>query len=201
MRFADVDAVTLDAFGTIVTLRDPAPALERLTGRSEDEIRRAFAAEVAFYLQHAVEGRDAATLQRLRERCTETFNRALGTNLSPEQFLSALEYEELPHVRESLRALEARGVTLAVVANWDCALPGHLERLGLARSFSAIVTSAEAGAAKPDPAPFRIALERLGVPPERALHIGDGEVDEAGAAAAGLHFAPAPVDAAVAALT
>ena len=34
---------------------------------------------------------------------------------------------------------------------------------------------------------------RLGVSPRRALHIGDGLVDEEGAAAAGMKFAWAPV--------
>jgi FMN hydrolase / 5-amino-6-(5-phospho-D-ribitylamino)uracil phosphatase len=59
------------------------------------------------------------------------------------------------------------------------------------------VTSAEVGAAKPSPAPFLTALERLGVEPGRALHIGDHPKDKDGAAAAGMHFAPAPLDEAV----
>jgi putative hydrolase of the HAD superfamily len=63
----------------------------------------------------------------------------------------------------------------------------------LAGHLTEIVSSAEAGAAKPDPAAFLVALERLGVPPERALHVGDGDTDRDGAAAAGLAFEPAPL--------
>jgi putative hydrolase of the HAD superfamily len=63
-----------------------------------------------------------------------------------------------------------------------------------------VVTSAEAGAPKPDPAVFLCALERLGIRPERALHVGDSEPDQAGARAAGMRFAPAPLAAAVEAL-
>jgi HAD superfamily hydrolase (TIGR01549 family) len=59
--------------------------------------------------------------------------------------------------------------------------------------FSAVVTSAEAGAAKPDPAVLQLALERLRVEPARALHVGDEDEDEQGAAAAGVRFAPAPL--------
>ena len=47
--------------------------------------------------------------------------------------------------------------------------------------------------AKPEAAVFVIALDRLGVAPERTLHIGDGDGDRDGAAAAGLAFEPPPV--------
>jgi putative hydrolase of the HAD superfamily len=46
---------------------------------------------------------------------------------------------------------------------------------------------------KPDPAIFRLALERLGVSSERTLHVGDSDADEEGARAAGIAFTPAPV--------
>jgi HAD superfamily hydrolase (TIGR01509 family) len=50
-----------------------------------------------------------------------------------------------------------------------------------------VVTSAEAGAAKPDPAPFRAGLEAAGVSAAEAVHVGDSrENDVAGAAAAGI---------------
>ena len=66
---------------------------------------------------------------------------------------------------------------------------------------------AEAGASKPDPAPFRLALERLGVEAGRALHVGDTPAtDGDGASGAGLdvrivHRGPSPPPGAVAALT
>ena len=63
-----------------------------------------------------------------------------------------------------------------------------------------MVTSAEAGAPKPDPAVFTCALELLHVRPERALHIGDSDSDEQAAVATGMHFAPAPLAQAVEAL-
>ncbi len=193
MRFADLDAVTLDAFGTLVTLRDPVAALSRLTGRTEEDVARAFEAEVAHYRPRSHEGRDAASLLRLRADCTAVFNTSLGAALTPRELVDALDYEPLPGVPEALASLRALGLELAVVANWDYALSEQLERIGLARYFSAIVTSADAGYPKPDPQLFRIALERLAVRPERALHVGDGEEDELGAAAAGLRFAPAPL--------
>ena len=79
--------------------------------------------------------------------------------------------------------------------------PERLDGLGLLEHFDAVVTSAEAGVPKPDPAAFLLALERLGVAASRALHIGDEDADERGASAAGMHFAPAPLSTAVAALS
>jgi FMN phosphatase YigB (HAD superfamily) len=41
----------------------------------------------------------------------------------------------------------------------------------------------------------------LNVHPERAVHIGDERADEEAAAAAGMHYLPAPLAAAVAGIT
>jgi HAD superfamily hydrolase (TIGR01509 family) len=200
MRFADLDGVTVDAFGTLLRLRDPVGKLARLTRRSPEAVGAAFDVEMAYYMEHAVEGRDEASLAELQARCTAVFSETLGVKVSPQEYVSALEYEELEGVRRTLASLKRRGLALAVVANWDCALPRHLATLRLAGFFTAVVTSADAGAAKPDPRIFSLALDLIGVSAQRALHIGDSETDELGAAAAGLHFAGAPLPRAVASL-
>ena len=204
-RLSDVDAVTLDGYGTLLTLRDPIGHLAReLTIRgvalSRADIERGFAAEARFYGQRGLAGHDEASLVELRTGCAEIFLDEVGIELDPREFAAALDYdyEPLPRVREALRALVARGLVLAVVANWDYGLHEQLRRHGLHRFFAAVVVSAEVGAAKPDPAPFHAALERLGVSPRRALHIGDDRSDEEGAAAAGMYFALAPLTAALA---
>jgi HAD superfamily hydrolase (TIGR01549 family) len=51
------------------------------------------------------------------------------------------------------------------------------------------VLSFEVGAIKPDPAIFRIALQRLGVDPADALMVGDSEEADGGARAVGCAFA------------
>jgi putative hydrolase of the HAD superfamily len=74
---------------------------------------------------------------------------------------------------------------VAVVSNWDVSLGAVLDRLGV--SVDAVVASAAVGAAKPDPAIFAAALDRLGVAPADAVHVGDSlEHDVAGARASGL---------------
>jgi HAD superfamily hydrolase (TIGR01509 family) len=107
--------------------------------------------------------------------------------------MAAILFEAVPGALEALRALRRRGLELAVVSNWDVGLAEHVQRIGAHDLFSAVVTSAEVGAAKPDAAAFLVALERLRVEPSRALHVGDEDEDELGAARAGMRFAPAPL--------
>jgi HAD superfamily hydrolase (TIGR01509 family) len=209
MRLAELDAVTVDGFGTLVRLVDPVPALtaallERGVERGADVVREAFAAEVAYYRPHAVDGSDPAGLAGLRLDCTRVFLDAAGAALDPaefvDSFMGAIAFEPMPGAIDSLVRLRAHGLELAVVSNWDIGLVEHLERIGAAWLFSAIVTSAEAGTAKPDAAVFRLALARIHVQPGRALHVGDEPADEEGARAAGMRFAHAPLVAALEAL-
>jgi putative hydrolase of the HAD superfamily len=187
--WSTVDAVTIDAYGTLLELRDPVGSLARvLPGFDRGAIDRAFRAEVEYYAEHAVEGRNAGSLAKLRTDCARVFNEALGSSLGPEQLVGALEFTWVDGEREAIERLRARGLALAVVSNWDVSLHERLDRLGIP-----VVTSADAGVRKPDPAVFRLALEQLGVPASRTLHVGDTDHDRDAAAAAGIAFAPAPL--------
>ncbi len=95
-----------------------------------------------------------------------------------------------PDVPSALDALADREVRLGIVSNWDSRLPALLEALGLGDRFQAIAVSALVGVEKPDPALFRVALDRLGVRPEEALHVGDHpDLDVRAAASAGIDAA------------
>lgn len=202
-RLADLDAVTLDANGTLVGLVDPVSELEReLRKRGVEQpaerIRRAFEAEGAVYATRSVESHDPAAFATVQRECTAIFLDEVGANgVTVEEFapayVAAMRFEVMPGVEDSLRWLQRRGLELGVVANFDLTLGERLEQLGLRDFFSAVVTPADAGVAKPDPHIFDIAVERLRVTHERTLHVGDGRVDEEGARAAGMHFAWAPL--------
>jgi HAD superfamily hydrolase (TIGR01509 family) len=207
MRLAELDAVTIDAYGTLIRLTDPVPSLrEGLAAlgveRDAEAVARAFARESAYYREHSFEGRDEASLYDLRHRCVAIILDDLESDLAPEafvdRFVAAMRFELLPNAGAALGKLRRHGLAVAVVSNWDYALARHLQALGL--GDVTVVTSAEAGAPKPQPAVFRCALELLHVRPERALHVGDSDSDEQGAFAAGMHFAPAPLAQAVEAL-
>jgi HAD superfamily hydrolase (TIGR01509 family) len=203
-RLAELDAVTIDAYGTLVELERPVARLRdalarRGLDRNEPEVARAFEAEVAYYSEHKAEGRDDNSLAGLRARCASVFVAELGLAGEDftDDFVAALVFEPLQGTRKALEQLRSRGLALAVVSNWDVGLHEHLARLRLSPYFAAVLTSAEVGVEKPDPALFRAALERLRVAPGRALHVGDGGADETGAAAAGMRFAEAPLPALV----
>ena len=97
--------------------------------------------------------------------------------------------EPFPGVRDGLASLAAR-VPLGLISDGDPDIQrAKLEALGLVDEFSAVVWSDEHGRArrKPDPLPFELALELLGVNAREAVYIGDRpEKDVAGAIAAGL---------------
>jgi putative hydrolase of the HAD superfamily len=96
-------------------------------------------------------------------------------------------FEPYPESEGVLRELRSMGFPLYVVSNWDVALPGVLDSLGWSGYFEDAVISAAVGSEKPDVAIFEEALKLAGVPPERAVHVGnDPEADVEGAAAAGV---------------
>jgi putative hydrolase of the HAD superfamily len=93
-----------------------------------------------------------------------------------------------PHVKITLIELIRRGLKLAVVSDAP-ALQAWLRlcQLELQHSFDPVVTFDDSGARKPDPQPFRIALDRMGLTPSEVLMIGDWpERDMVGAARLGI---------------
>jgi putative hydrolase of the HAD superfamily len=192
-----VRAALLDALGTLVELERPWPYLvAELRARGvevgEDDARRAMLAEMAYYKQNHDDASDRAGLQDLRRRCAEIVRSQLATALPVEEveaaMLAAIRFRPYPEVPGVLAALRERGAAVVVVSNWDVSLHEVLERTGLRELVDAVVTSAEFGAAKPDPAIFARALELAGgVAPGDAVHAGDDvAADVEGARAAGI---------------
>jgi putative hydrolase of the HAD superfamily len=191
-----IRAVLLDALGTLIELERPWPHLvDELAARGvvvgEDDARAAMLAEMAYYRAHHDEAVDWAALKDLRRRCAAVVQEQLQTSLPLDDVLDALlgaiRFRAYPEVPDVLARLRAGGARLAVVSNWDVSLHDVLERTGLRPLVDAVVISAELGVAKPDPAIFRAALDRLGAAPDGAVHVGDSlEHDVAGARAAGL---------------
>jgi putative hydrolase of the HAD superfamily len=103
------------------------------------------------------------------------------------QVRDTLRYRPFPDALPTLRGLHEQSKTLAVVSNWDLALPTLLAELGLAEFFNFILPSAEIGIEKPDGRIFRLALQRLGLKSQEVVHIGDQyEADVVGARAVGI---------------
>lgn len=87
----------------------------------------------------------------------------------------------------AVRELAAAGYRLAVVSNAEGQVERDLDAAGYAGCFETVVDSHLVGVAKPDPAIFAIALERLALDARDAIYVGDlPAVDVEGARAAGL---------------
>ena len=191
-------AVLLDALGTLVRLEPPAPRLRAELRRiggidvGEEAAERAFRAEIAYYLEHHLEGRDEASLEDLRVRCGAVIARELREHgLDPagarQALLSSLEFTAFDDAAPALRALREGGARLVVASNWDSSLPEVLRTAGLLDLVDDVVSSAVVGRAKPAPEVFFEALRRAGATPDEALHVGDSaENDVRGARAAGV---------------
>ena len=193
-----IRAILLDSFGTLVEMAPPAPLLRRELRRrigvdvGEGAAERAFAAEIDYYVEHHLEGRDEETLDALRDRCAAVVAAELGDGELDRAtvraaMLASLRFTAHADAAPALRKLRDGGLRLAVASNWDASLPEVLERAGLRELVDAVVASAAVGAAKPDPALFHAALEAVGASPAEALHVGDSfERDVAGARSAGV---------------
>jgi putative hydrolase of the HAD superfamily len=199
---SELDAVTVDAMGTLVDLDRP---VERLAGALRargqecppEQVAEAFGHEVAFYLEHKLDARDAESLAELRRECARVFLAGAEADLDPADFsadfVGAMVFKPVEGAIPAVQRLRSAGLALACVSDWDIGLEEQLAKIGVDPLFDSIVTSAEAGAPKPEPALFEAALGRLGVAPGRALHVGDGDGDRKGATAAGMSFEPVPL--------
>ena len=198
----------LDAMGTLIGLRSSVGrtyatlAAEHGIAVRAEAIDRAFPAVLRQAPPLAFPGLDGADLLAAERRWWgERIDAVLaaaaglaGASGAPEALHHALfdrfadpslwhVYPDVPPVL--LRWKEA-GLRLAVVSNFDRRLPALLDGLGLAGLFEQVVVSSSAGAAKPSPLPFRIALEALGLGADQVWHVGDSPEDRTGARAAGV---------------
>jgi len=124
---------------------------ERISGRSNSKIVEDLLPDLS-----AKEGRDLADVKEasFRERSDEL--------------------EPLPGLLDFMREAKDRGLSLALVTNAPKEnVEAMLLALELSEFFDEVVLSDEVGPVKPDPAPYRAALDRLGVAPEEALAFED----------------------------
>jgi putative hydrolase of the HAD superfamily len=78
----------------------------------------------------------------------------------------------------TLEQLRARGHQLGLITVCSTEAAELWEASAFRGLFDATVFSCEVGVAKPDPRIYELCCERLGVPPEKCLFVGDGDNDE-----------------------
>ncbi|MEA2008912.1 MAG: HAD-IA family hydrolase [Chloroflexota bacterium] len=98
----------------------------------------------------------------------------LRAKLSRRENELVLTQEVLPGVEDYIVAAKENGLKLAIASSssrkW---VLGHLERLQLLRYFDAVCCSDDVERAKPDPALYKLALEKIGLKPSQAIVFED----------------------------
>ena len=119
----------------------------------------------------------AALAERLHARS--------GREVAPEGLVERLFPVRLEEdMFAAVAAARSAGLKTGLVSNsWGAAL---YPRARLNATFDAVVISGEIGFRKPDPAIFRVALERLGVTAERCIFVDDEPAHMIAAAALGM---------------
>jgi HAD superfamily hydrolase (TIGR01549 family) len=119
--------------------------------------------------------------ERSVEEIDEAYRRFFADRLS--------EIERNPEAIPALDALRKSGYRTSLATNTNRPLAEEiLRRLGLAEFLTMLACADEAGAGKPDPAVIRLAAERLGLPLEECVMVGDSRYDEEGALSAPVDF-------------
>ncbi len=99
----------------------------------------------------------------------------------------AHELEPLPGLLDFMQEGKSRNLSLGLVTNApEENVEAILLALELGEFFDEVVLSDEVGPVKPDPAPYRAALDKLGVAPEEALAFEDSTSGIASSVAAGI---------------
>lgn len=92
-----------------------------------------------------------------------------------------------PDVAPALTELKQRGYKLGLITNVTDDPTKDVEIIGLTKWLDAMVASCLERCDKPDPRIFEIAMKKLGVSPEEAVHVGDQWLSDAeGASSAGM---------------
>ena len=89
------------------------------------------------------------------------------------RYFDAESWKPFDDVFPTLERLKSQGICMGLISNWDSTLAGIIEGLGLAPYFEVMLISATERLHKPMPEMFLRALERMGVTPSEAMHVGD----------------------------
>ncbi len=182
---ARYDAVIFDLDGTLLdTLDDLMDAVNHALiqmdwpTRTRDEVRQFVGNGVAKLLERSV---PAGTARSDTEKALDIFKAYYGVHKQDKT-------APYPGVAQLLKALRERGVKLAVVSNkFDAAVKALMDDYFPGLLDACAGENEAAGVPKkPDPAMVLRVMETLGVTADRAVYVGDSDVDLQTAQNAGL---------------
>jgi HAD superfamily hydrolase (TIGR01493 family) len=196
--------VLFDFSGTLFRLEQDETDLtgsagEQLDVEAQAELMRRMTAPVGQVVEfddehrHAWENRDLdpalhkkVYLQVLKQSGVASADQALALY---NRLNTATEWTPYPDTEAALKGSAGKGQKVGVLSNIAFDIRPAFSARGWDTYIDEFVLSFEVGAIKPDRAIFQAAVERLGVPAEETLMVGDSEEADGGALALGCAFA------------
>jgi 2-haloacid dehalogenase len=172
--FDRFEALTFDCYGTLIDWESGLlAALQSILKSHGQSLNDRQILDIYGELEPKVQNPYRRYRQVLAE-VVRGFGDRLGfpvSNAEAESLPESLkDWPPFPDTRAALGVLKTR-YKLAIISNTDddlfAATARHFEV-----QFDRVITAEQAKAYKPSTAPFVLALERLGLPPERVLHCG-----------------------------
>ncbi len=174
LDYGAFDALTFDCYGTLIDWESGiAGGLRPLLARagldpSDDELLEVFAG-----FEAAAEAGPYRHYRDILARCMREVAARYGVEARTDELVSFADsvgdWPAFPDSASALTALHGR-FRLGVITNCDDDLFARsAARLGTA--FDWVVTAQSVGSYKPDPRNFEVAIERIGLPPGRILHV------------------------------
>src|SRR5579864_2081971 len=174
LSFSRFHALTFYCYGTLIDwetglLGALRPILRAHGSKLRDEQILALYAELEPAAQNPYR-----RYREVLEEVVRGFGKRLGFPASEAEARSLPDslqnWQPFPDTVAALQKLQTR-FRLAIISNTDDHLfAGTAPHLQV--KFDTVITAEQAGAYKPSLAPFRLALERLGLPREQVLHAG-----------------------------
>lgn len=184
------DTVFLDVDGTLLWVDlDVEGYVQDLTPYSRNGLTVEKAARPVWeslrrHIDQNIEHRTGEELTEFKRHNAEITAAALDIHAPGEVLTEVadrrISFNPYPESERVLRELNAMGLRLYVVSNWDLFLEDVLSELGWTQYFDGIVVSAVVGSEKPDDGIFEEALRISGASddPARAVHVGNDPVTD-----------------------
>ncbi|MBA2713414.1 MAG: HAD family phosphatase [Rubrobacteraceae bacterium] len=140
------------------------------------------------FYKESISGRTTGEIvSALLPDLTDEENRSVGDAKEASFRERASDLEPLPGLADFVERGRERGMWIALVTNApEENVEAILPALKLRDFFDAVVLADEVEAVKPDPAPYRAALEKIGLAPEEALAFEDSVSGISSSVAAGI---------------
>lgn len=174
LDFGRFKAITFDCYGTLIDWETGLMAAIQCILRAHGE-NLSDADILALYSE--LEPKEQNPYRRYREVLASVvrgFGERLGFAVSENEARSLSDslkrWLPFPDTNAALAKLKTK-YTLAIISNTDDELFAETAK-HFDIKFDEVITAEQAQAYKPSPAPFHLALERLGLPDDRVLHAG-----------------------------